>query len=407
MYDVYTPTILFIRNTDKDSVSDVLTKRSKHLKESLSKILTTFYPFAGKVKDNMQIECNDEGLYYIEARVNETLEDFLQNVDDERVRRLKPEKPCTEESSKGNYVIGIQVNIFKCGGIGLSTSTSHKIFDAHTIFILLKAWAAAARGSPEIVSPSFIAPEIFPNKPCLKDAASPQILTTKMITTKRFVFDSSALATLKAQAVASGSSTRPPTRTVATTAVIWKAVAKAASKVRPFGPQSPHALFSVVNLRKRASPPLPNESIGNLIDLAGAVCFPDGQLDLATMMGDLIDSMARINSDHIESLKGENGHSLFSETLKIANHLSGGDSLAATSVLNSGMYELDFGWGKPLWFYVMSSTNARSVTLNETHKGGGVEAIVTLSPDEMEIFERDSELLSYATINPSPLQFVL
>ncbi|KAI7744904.1 hypothetical protein M8C21_029606 [Ambrosia artemisiifolia] len=407
MHDVYTPLILFFPNTNKDSVTDVVTKRSRHLKESLSEILTSFYPFAGKVKDNMQIECNDEGVYYIEARVNETLEDFLHHPSDERVKWLKPEKPCTEESSKGNFVMGIQVNIFKCGGIGLSMSMSHKIFDGHTCFIFLKAWAAATRGSTKIVSPSFVASKIFPTNPCLENAPSFQLFSSEMITTKRFMFDASALAMLKAQPVAvSGRSTKPPTRTVATTAVIWKAAAKAASKVRPFGPESPHALFSVVNLRKRASPPLPTESVGNLIDLAGAVCYPHGHLDLVTMMGDIADSMARINSDYFGYLKQQKGQTLLSEVLKISSQLTGGDCFGATSVLNSGMYELDFGWGKPLWFYIMNPMNARGVALNDTPKGGGVEAKVTLSPDEMEIFEHDSELLSYATVNPSPLDFV-
>ncbi|GJY46914.1 transferase, chloramphenicol acetyltransferase-like domain protein [Tanacetum coccineum] len=79
LLDTYTPLILFIPNSDKASVNDVITKRSKHLKESLSHILTQFYPIAGEVKDNLQIECNDKGVYYIEARVNQTLEDFKQS----------------------------------------------------------------------------------------------------------------------------------------------------------------------------------------------------------------------------------------------------------------------------------------------------------------------------------------
>lgn len=111
MFDVYTPVVLFFPNSDNASFVDVVTKRSKHLKESLSKLLTRFYPLAGKVKDNLQIECNDEGINYIEAKVKLTLQDFLCHPDDERVRELMPESPCTAESSTGNYVIGIQVLI--------------------------------------------------------------------------------------------------------------------------------------------------------------------------------------------------------------------------------------------------------------------------------------------------------
>ncbi|XP_076924926.1 limonoid 7-O-acetyltransferse-like [Bidens hawaiensis] len=410
MVDVYIPLAFFIPNTNKDSVADVMNKRSKHLKETLSEILTRFYPFAGKVKDNLQIECNDQGIYYTEARVNQTLQDFLRHPDDEKVRGLLPETPNTANSSIGNYIIRIQVNIFNCGGIGLLTSTSHKIIDGHTNLMLMKAWAVAARGSPETISPSFVGAEIFPNNPCLEYSLPSKILATKMLSTKRFVFDSNALALLKAQPVASASSARPPSRMEATTSIIWKAAAQAATKVRQFGPQSPHVLLSMVDLRKRASPPLPEESIGNLVIAAGTICFPSCQLDLPTLMGQQRESIAKVNDVHIESMKGEKGHETFNEILRASNQLMNvtaeGDCLVATSLLNTGAYELDFGWGKPIWVYFMNHGIVRRVALNETLKGSGVEAIVTLSPDEMEIFECNPELLSYATVDPSPLRFV-
>ncbi|GJW65268.1 vinorine synthase-like protein [Tanacetum coccineum] len=414
MHDVYTPLILFIPNSDKASVNDVITKRSKHLKESLSRILTQFYPIAGQVKDSFQIECNDNGVYYIEARVNDTLEDFLSNPEDEKVRALNPESPTTEESSIGNFVIGIQVNIFNCGGIGLSTSLSHKIFDGHTYFTFMKAWAAAARGSPETLSPSFAAYEVFPNNPCLESMmpGSKSLITTKLRSTKRFLFNSTALARLKSKPVACSSSltSRGPTRLEATSGVIWKAASKAASSIRRFGPETPHAFVSSVNLRKRATPPLPSESIGNIVDLAVAFCFPESQPDLATLMGQIRESIAKKDSNHIESMKGEKGLEKINEMLRESNHVIDvvdiRDCIISSSLLNSGIYEMDFGWGKPIWFYNMHAGVNRFVFLNDTPKGGGVEATVTLSPDEMEIFQRDSELLSYAIVDPNPLQYL-
>lgn len=302
------------------------------------------------------------------------------------------------------------MNIFKCGGIGLSTSVSHKIVDGQTFYIFMKAWAAAARGSSETVSPSFIASEIFPNNPSLEYSVPSKLLATERLITKRFVFDSAALTLLKAQSVDSKCSSNPPTRMEATTAVIWKAAAQAASKVRPFGPQSPHALLSAVNFRRRVSPPMPQESIGNLVDVAAAICFPSGHTDLPMLIGKVRESIAKINSNHIETMKGEKGHEKFNEIIKSVIQLTNvtveGDCMCASSLLNSQVYELDFGWGKPIWFYAMNAGFARFVNLNETLKGGGVEAIVTLSPDEMEIFENDMELMSYVTVNPCPLRFV-
>ena len=114
MYDVYSPLILFLPNTNKASVTDVVTTRSKHLKEALSEVLKQFYPLAGKVMDNLHIECNDEGVYYKETRVNQTLNDFLSDPDDPKVRELMPESPRTGESSVGNFLIGVQVSYKMC-----------------------------------------------------------------------------------------------------------------------------------------------------------------------------------------------------------------------------------------------------------------------------------------------------
>ncbi|GJX77136.1 vinorine synthase-like protein [Tanacetum coccineum] len=167
---------------------------------------------------------------------------------------------------------------------------------------------------------------------------------------------------------------RGPTRIEATSAIIWKAAAKAASNIRPFGPESPHAFASSVNLRKRASPPLPNESIGNIVDPALAICFPESQPDLATLMGKIRESIAKKDSNHIESMKGARENQRDTERVKPCD-------------------------GCRFNRFVL-------VYLNDTPKCGGVEATVTLSPEEMEIFERDSELLYYAIVDPSPLQFL-
>ncbi|GJQ91493.1 vinorine synthase-like protein [Tanacetum coccineum] len=214
----------------------------------------------------------------------------------------------------------------------------------------MKAWAAAARGSPERISPSFVASQVFPNNPSFRYSWPSKFTNTESIITNRFLFDSAAITSLTAQPVSCTGLSAPrsgPTRMVATSSLIWKVVAKASSLVRSFGPQLPHALFSFVNFRKRASPPLPYNSIGNLVRTATTICFPESQPDLPTLMGEIRESIAKINSDHIESIKG------FS----------------------------------------------RIVALNDTLKAGSVEATVTLKSDEMEIFEHDHELLSYATVD--------
>ena len=305
------------------------------------------------------------------------------------------------------------MNIFNCGGIALSTTLTHKIVDGYSYLAFIKAWAAVAKGlSSPLIPPSFVASKIFPAIPSLNDSLPSKLMTKELLSTRRFMFDSKALASLKAHPVActSNQPARGPTRTEATTALIWKGAAKAAAAVRPFSPESPHTLWTMVNLRKRASP-FSNESIGNFLEAAIATCFPYQQPDISTLMGEMRESIEKINSDHIESIKGEEGHGAMKERVGMLadflNSIDERDCLIVSSVLNSRLYDIDFGWGKPIWAYFMNPGDPRIVFLNDVKKaGGGLEAIVTLSTSEMEIFERDSEILSYATLDPSPLQLL-
>ncbi|GJS05984.1 vinorine synthase-like protein [Tanacetum coccineum] len=172
------PTSRHLRTFNLSAIDQLM-----RLKESLSKLLTDYYPFAGEITDNLYIEYNDKGVNF--------------------------------------------------------------------------AWAAVASGlSP--LPPSFVASKLFPTSPSsFKNSLPSKLLTTEIRSIKRFVFDSKALASLKAQRVACTSS-EPAS-------LVWKAAAKAASSVRLFSPDYPHALGTMVNLRKRASPPLPKDSIGNIV----------------------------------------------------------------------------------------------------------------------------------------------
>ncbi|KHN46039.1 BAHD acyltransferase [Glycine soja] len=62
------------------------------------------------------------------------------------------------------------------------------------------------------------------------------------------------------------------------------------------------------------------------------------------------------------------------------------------------MYEADFGWGKPVWF---TTSESNSIVLMDTRDGGGIEALVNMEEQDMIRFERDVELLQYASLNPA------
>ena len=54
-------------------------ERCDRIKKSSSEVLTLFYPLAGWVKVNLYIDCNDEGVLYVESKANCQISEFPEN----------------------------------------------------------------------------------------------------------------------------------------------------------------------------------------------------------------------------------------------------------------------------------------------------------------------------------------
>ncbi|KAK8715673.1 hypothetical protein V6N13_043001 [Hibiscus sabdariffa] len=69
-------------------------KSSNHLTNSLSKILTHYYPFVGRLNhDGLTIDCNDEGVVFVEARVSSEVPFVVDEPENEVLQRLLPLNP--------------------------------------------------------------------------------------------------------------------------------------------------------------------------------------------------------------------------------------------------------------------------------------------------------------------------
>ncbi|GAB2227765.1 hypothetical protein Droror1_Dr00009592 [Drosera rotundifolia] len=78
----YVPFIFFYHTTDGHF-------KIPQLKESLAETLTKFYPLAGRIKDNTSIDCNDEGILFVEARADCCISDFLKDPDFRLLHNLR------------------------------------------------------------------------------------------------------------------------------------------------------------------------------------------------------------------------------------------------------------------------------------------------------------------------------
>lgn len=74
---VYISSICFYNKNDAYSKFNTETAKSSVLKKSLSDVLKCYYPLTGRVKDNLIVDCNDEGVLSLEAQVKCQLSDIL------------------------------------------------------------------------------------------------------------------------------------------------------------------------------------------------------------------------------------------------------------------------------------------------------------------------------------------
>ncbi|XP_021746722.1 BAHD acyltransferase At5g47980-like [Chenopodium quinoa] len=375
----------------------------KHLKQTLSPFLNRFYPFAGRIKDHVSIDCNDAGVEFLEAKVNTRLGDFLKQPDADALKHFLPVD--IESKKMGtNNLVHVQTNTFECGGMALGICWSHKITDGGTVSAFMRGWSSMASRSGNEVIPEYGASSLFPPL----DSSITQYalkLDTDRTSTKRFVFDGSKIAKLKARAASEG--VPKPTRVEAVSSLLWKCATKA-SRANS-GSQTLSVMSQSMNIRRRTSPPLPDTSIGNLVGYYVAK-MEENNGDHITHLRDLVAKQRQGKTEAINNyakkLQGKDAYVVIRELFKEAGSLlrrEDVDFFKCLSTCGDGLYDADFGWGKPTWLSLVSLGYKNTFALSETKEGGGIEAWVTLKEDDMALFERNLELLAFALPNPSVL----
>ncbi|KAJ7957633.1 Vinorine synthase-like [Quillaja saponaria] len=400
---IYTPTLLFYStyrgDQDVQNHSKLVADKTQRLKMSLSETLTQFYPLAGRVKDNSVIECNDEGAEFLEAKVNCFLSDILKQPDEYSMNLFLP---IEVESPKAGLspLLLIQANFFKCGGLAIGISISHKIADGSTISTFIKGWSMIANGCTyeEATHPSYVLGDIYPSLDFPITLPSCELRKGKCITT-RYVFSASKIAELKAQAASTF--VERPTRVEAVLALLWKSATMAARA--KFGSNRPTVLSQLVNIRKRLNPPLPENSIGNLLGIF-AVQEDGREIGLQCLVVQLRKGLDEYSNVDVKKLQQGHAFNAICEAFqKVENHLNnyGVDLFACTSLCKFGFYDANFGWGRPKWVTFSMLRVKNAVILMDASDGEGIEALLTLSEEEMALVEKNEELLQFASVNPS------
>ena len=393
---VFMPLIFFYPNYGEANLSNI--EQSDQIKKSLSDALTRFYMLAGRVKDNLYVDCNDEGVNYVEAKANCRLSEFLENPIPGELNKFLP----FELDEVNELPAAVQVTFFNCGGLAIGVLMSHRIIDALSFIMFLNSWSAIARGDGNIVSPPMDSAKLFP--PQDLSGFNPNIGITKdKIVTKRFVFDASAIAEIRGKYSSDDKSIEypRPTRVEALSAFIWSRF-MAATQPKP-DPNKIYSIIHAVNLRTKTDPPLPYDYFGNISRFAMSVPSRDIEEGFHGIIKPIREAIKKIDGNFVKML--QQGDLYLKYVKENSSIFLKGEllTLSFTSLCKFPLYEVDFGWGKPAWVSSSKFTFKNLVGFIDTKSGDGIEAWFHLKEEDMDKFETDKELLSFV----SPKNFVL
>ncbi|KAF5778739.1 putative vinorine synthase [Helianthus annuus] len=227
----------------------LLLYKSQHINNSdilnffLSKTLTKYYPFAGRLeKDGITVDCGDHGVVFVEAKIlGCRLSEFHAYPRYETQRLLYPEGFLWKDSCIGHMFLVAQAISFE---------------DGCMMAAFLNDWAATAHG--EVRPPPMILAASIPSLDLGYMMPDIVINKAKTCVTKRFVFGAQKIGLLK-QSVSGFVET--PTKGELITTVLYRCVVT--SSMEKMGCFTNSNLIELVNMWRRFATQLSDNSIGN------------------------------------------------------------------------------------------------------------------------------------------------
>ncbi|KAI3767474.1 hypothetical protein L2E82_17607 [Cichorium intybus] len=397
----YVSLILFYQNNGNSNLS--AHDKAREIKKSLSQSLTRYYPFAGRLctPTTTYVQCKDEGVVCVEAQNDRELKTFQHiSEQDSNLDQLFP------DSLDGTNIVGVQLNHFACGGMGVAVSMSHIIGDGCTLGSFVNYWASVTRygsaGHEEVLplNPHFIC---SPTTNSIRPEVKVINHGYANLIARNFVFPNTKLSELKNKVIALASSgpTPPiknPTRVEVLTSLLYKTAMGAATKKS--GCFKPSYLFMPMDIRNKFVEKLPQTTVGNLGSVMVVPTRHTTASSLHVIVAKIRDAKSQLEGIQSVQHAADNFKSLLT---KLGNEES--EDIAKRSYVCSSLCgfpynKVDFGWGKPVGATLaLKSEDKIGFVLKDTPDGDGIEAQVILEKEDMEIFENDNEMLSFCQIN--------
>ncbi|XP_050215145.2 shikimate O-hydroxycinnamoyltransferase-like [Mercurialis annua] len=373
---------------------------AKVLKDAMSKVLVQFYPVAGRLgrdeNGRLEINCNNEGVMFIEAETNSTIDDLGDLMLNLKIPQLIP----TVDYSTGIssfLLFVVQVTKFTCGGVSLGIRFHHVLGDGTAALNFINTWCDAARGLPigvPLIDRTVLRSQYRPNpkfqhtefgKPLALNNSSTENPKLQSNSIEILKFTPDQLNTLKNKVNNNNGTTRYSSYETLT-AHIWRCT----SKARSLANDQPTKLYISVDGRSRLDPKLPRNYFGN-------VSFPTTAIALCEelLSESLQDTAERIRKS-VKKMDDEYLRSAI-DFLGVLDDLTpvmrGPDAcrcpnLHIISWMWLPFYEADFGMGKPIYVRPANPLEGKGYVIPTPGDDNNWALSICLEQDHMHSFKK-------------------
>ncbi|KAM1093554.1 hypothetical protein ACFX13_008786 [Malus domestica] len=385
------------------------------LREAIAQTLVFYYPFAGRLREGpnrkLTVECTAEGVMFIEADADVTLEQFGD--------ALQPPFPCLEEllynvrGSDGVLncpLLLIQVTRLQCGGFIVALRLNHTMSDAAGLVQFMTALGEIARGA---VSPTvqpvwqreLLNARYPPRVTCthreyeeVEDTKGTIIPLDDMVH-RSFFFrptEVSAIRRFVPQFLSKCSTFE------VLTACLWRCRTIALQK----DPNEEVRVLCIVNARSKFNPPLPVGYYGNAfafpvaVTTAGRLC--NNPLGYALEL--VRKAKADVTEEYMRSLADL-------MVIKGRPHFTVVNSYLMSDVTRAGFGEVDFGWGKAAYggpakggVGAIPGVASFYIPFRDNRGEDGIVVPICLPAAAMEIFVKELDTMLNADEEPIRVQ---
>ncbi|CAM6088031.1 unnamed protein product [Calypogeia fissa] len=382
------------------------------LKNALSKLLVTFYPNAGRVRSkgdgtpDLEIDCNDAGVVFIEASVDSTIDDLGGFQPNPFFHKLSPNAdysmPIEEQP-----VQFLQVTTFACGGFSLGMALHHTVADGISAHNFIVSWTEVVLGKPISVRPVYDhtllnaagapVPASPPAELIVRLKGVPPVTAAKRSVKERvFTFTPDQLKKIKAEAnsgQAEGNE-RSFSTFEALSAHTWKGIIRA----KGLDANEDVKFFTTLDARKRLKPNLPDGYYGN------AIIFTQKSATAGEILSKPLSFSANLVRDAVAKMTNESMRSMIAwadaqtESIMVAINTAQND-VSSAGWFRMPFYDTDFGYGKAMFAGPADNPYNGCVLMLPGHIGpGSINIFINLYTEHMEKLETDVDFLLHKVV---------